>query len=359
MQKKKRVFMCTVNPSFSVHEDTKSHKPKADCSPSMIKIFILLEAFIFFTLAEPTPAQPLAMDDLNALMRLFADWYPKDPSWTYQTPACQWRGVMCFPSESVTGINVDSLHLNGTFNGTNLPSGVQSVILRNNTFSGIPILSGLPANLQHLDLGDNQFSGTPNLSGLPTGLVYLYLGYNNQFSGTPNLSGLPAGLQQLYLSQSSFSGTPNLSDLPTGLQYLCLDNNQFSGTPNLSNLPVGLQVLYLHGNQFSGTPNLSGLPTGLVYMDFSQNQFSGTPNFSGLPTGLQYLYTTFNQFCGSTPIDISCASVQVDGTCDGNGTVTFYSACTPAPTPVPPTKAPPTKTPLTPAPPTPAPKMVF
>jgi len=74
---------------------------------------------------------------------------------------------------------------------------------------------------------------------------------------------------------------------------------------------------------------------------------------------LQYLYTTFNQFCGSTPIDIPCASVQVDGTCDGNGTITFYSACTPAPTPVPPTKAPPTKTPLTPAPPTPAPKMFF
>jgi len=271
----------------------------------MLSLLLILCAFTLTTLSLSYPS------DLEAMVLLTMDWSPKDPSWTPQTPVCQWVGVTCNNQTMRVTQFIWSGHLvKGTFNTTQVPSGMQFLSLYNNQLSGTPDLSALPTYMQTLDLGDNLFTGQPNLSNLPKGMQYLYLGGNK------------------------LSGNPDLSSLPMGLQYLYLYNNQLSGTPDLSSLPDYLQTLDLRGNQLSGTPNFSYLPMYLQYLWLGSNQLSGTPNFSSLPLGMYRLDVSNNQFCGTTISQVTCTvlSLPDNTTCIKNKTsprsyIVTFPAC--------------------------------
>ena len=97
---------------------------------------------------------PLPMDDLKNLVFLTYNWTPKDPSWTINTPACQWAGVYC-TNGIVTQLSWYTRGLAGFFNGSNLPTGLQYGFFQYNRFTGNPILNSLPATLQYLSLHDN------------------------------------------------------------------------------------------------------------------------------------------------------------------------------------------------------------
>lgn len=225
-------------------------------------------------------------DDLNKMLLLTDGWPNKDPSWTNQTPACQWANVSC-TNGIVTELDWKSRGLEGFFNGSNLPTGLKYGYFDSNKFEGSPILTSLPVALLMLTLGGNLFIGTPDLGSLPGTLQVLHLNYN-QFTGNPKLKSLPANLLEMLLG-----------------------NNAFSGTPDLSSLPANLQSLDLSGSDFSP-------------------RFSGTPDLGTLPANMQYLDLRQNNFCGSTEVDISCQYLYVGGesSCDDNThTVTFKHAC--------------------------------
>jgi len=250
----------------------------------MKETIAVLALTLLSCLTQPAMAhtQPSPMNDQNDLELLIHGWTLPNGSlplsWTNNTPACQWYGVVC-TNGIVTQLDWQGLGLQGFFNGSNLPKGLTAGDFFRNALTGTPILTSLPANLLLLDLAQNGFTGTPDLTSLPASLQFLFLLHNN-LTGTPNLTSLPANMQNLDLGSNGFTGTPILSSLPVNLLSLALNNNQFSGTPDLSSLPVILEELNL--------------------------------------------YT--NKFCGSALVDISCQRVYVDGTCSA-GIATFNLPC--------------------------------
>ena len=198
--------------------------------------------------------------------------------WTQlQLDCCAATGVTC-TSQLVTGIDWRNMGLNGSINGTALPTGLQVLYLYNSLLTG-NIPTALPAGLQYLHLNNNQFTGNISMS-LPAGLQFLNFG-NNKLTGN-----IPA-------------------ELPTGLFYLYLPLNRLTGNIPTS-LPTGLQILYLYNNQLTGNIP-AALPTGLRYLYLPGNQLTGNIP-STLPAGLQYLLLYNNQLTGmlkiSYPIDL-------------------------------------------------------
>jgi len=133
--------------------------------------FVLTLLALLACLTQPAMAhnqshlvlEPSQNDDQTKMLLLISSWTPKDPSWTNQTPACQWAGVNC-TNGYVTGLDWDNRGLRGFFNGSNLPTGLQYGYFNNNLyyhgFTGTPILNSLPAGLQTLDIRNNYFCGS-------------------------------------------------------------------------------------------------------------------------------------------------------------------------------------------------------
>ena len=98
------------------------------------------------------------------------------------TPACQWKFVLCDAAGRVIQIVCNFYGLHGYANLTALPAGLTMLQMQNNNLTGTPDLTTLPAGLNNLDLIANQMTGTPNLAALPAGLQVLMLD-ENQFTG--------------------------------------------------------------------------------------------------------------------------------------------------------------------------------
>ena len=224
--------------------------------------------------------------------------------WTQlQMDCCAATGVTC-TSQMVIGIDWGDMRLNGSINGTALPTGLQFVYLYNNQITGnIPV--SFPAGLLYLILRNNQLTGNVPES-LPSGLQGLYL-YNNQLIGNIPVS-LPAGLQSLYLGGNQLMGNIPAS-LPAGLQSLVLDNNKLTGNIPES-LPSGLRYLYLYNNLLTGNISLS-LPTGLQSLGLNNNQLTGNIPLS-LPTGLQYVGLNENLLTGNIPATLPAGLQSLD-----------------------------------------------
>ncbi len=140
------------------------------------------------------------------------DWYPKDASWTADTPVCTWAGVGCTAAR-VTEFKWFKKGCTGTFNGTSLPEKMLFVDLIDNNFNGTPVLDKLPAEMFWLVIGLNNFTGTPDLTSLPQGMETMGLAVN-KLTGTPDLTKLPAGLKDLLLFDNAWCGS-------TGLDISC------------------------------------------------------------------------------------------------------------------------------------------
>ena len=95
--------------------------------------------------------------------------------WTQlQIDCCAASGVFCDGSQRVKLIHWNDMELNGTINGTAIPSNVELLWLyRNQITSSIP--SELPGGLVELYLHGNKMSG--DLPSFPSTLQHLALGY--------------------------------------------------------------------------------------------------------------------------------------------------------------------------------------
>ena len=195
------------------------------------------------------------------------------PIWTtLQTDCCTASGVTCDVSQRVTHISWRSLRLNGTINGTAIPSTLTNFELGNNKLTNA-IPNMLSPDLVYLDLSSNRLNESiPAV--LPSNITILDLADNQLSSDIPAI--LPSGLTDLYLDQNQLTGIIPIN-LPMNLQRVRLWSNRLTGGIPLV-LPNNLISFWIDGNFLSG--DLPLFPAslsfiGLGYPDETQNQFSG------------------------------------------------------------------------------------
>eukprot|EP00835_Amoeboradix_gromovi_P001328 NODE_58_length_25774_cov_0.240545.p6 type:complete len:367 gc:universal NODE_58_length_25774_cov_0.240545:12505-13605(+) len=122
----------------------------------------------------------------------------------------------------VTGFDWYRMSLNGTMNGTAIPSAMTGIYLYQNTLTGsLPVL---PSSLVSINIYGNRLNGTI-MSPLPVSMQGFSISNNYLVGGLPNP--LPPKLQELAVQVNKLSGL--VPPLPTSLTILDLGNNKFSG----------------------------------------------------------------------------------------------------------------------------------
>ena len=143
--------------------------------------------------------------------------------------------VYCDGNQRVTQIYWNSIGLNGTINGTAIPSSLTQLYLHVNAIKGnIPSL--LPSGLVHLNINSNQMSG--DLPSFPSNLQYFYLGYSgypgNHFTGSLRLN-QPIGLR----INDNWITDVVIQDSSQIYPIWCdLSNNPLLGNPNIAGLTM-------------------------------------------------------------------------------------------------------------------------
>eukprot|EP00835_Amoeboradix_gromovi_P002806 NODE_167_length_16327_cov_0.361597.p2 type:complete len:1006 gc:universal NODE_167_length_16327_cov_0.361597:258-3275(+) len=223
---------------------------------------------------------------------------------------CLSKKYITCDTKNVIKIEFEDLNLNGTINGTAIPSLTQSLKLGYNFISG-SVPENLPNSLTYLDLGCNFLSGTiPSLpenlqtlnfvnnwlngsipESLPWKLNTIYASYNYLTGILPTF--FPSTLASLQLSHNYMHG--NVPDtLPPALTYLDLQNNRLDGTLPTS-FPPKLSYINLRDNQLHGSLPFT-LPSTLLTFDVSNNFLNG--NLSIIPDTIANLRLNNNKFRG-------------------------------------------------------------
>ena len=177
---------------------------------------------------------------------------------------CASSGIVCNSQRRIVQITWNSMGLNGTINGTSIPSALQTLNLNNNQIVGA-IPTDFPRSITKLELENNQFLGNIPTT-LPPDLTYLAFGGNRLTGKIPN--SLPNNLYLLSLWGNKLSGSIPLN-LPSGLVALDVSKNQMSG--EIPSLPSTIQYLFLGhlgipGNHFTGSLKLNR-PLRLIIND--------------------------------------------------------------------------------------------
>nr|CAD1841429.1 unnamed protein product [Ananas comosus var. bracteatus] len=256
-------------------------------------------------------------------------------SWAPTNSPCNFTGVACDSTGSVSGIDLSGRGISGTLPfdslcqlpslttlslGSNHLSGALTPSLRNCTFLAhldlafnyltgtVPDLTPLN-NLRVLNISDNLFSGPfPwNSLGNLTGLVILNLG-DNGFARSPfpdvvrNLTKLTS----LRLYEANIGGEfPNWIGELAELQDLELSDNFISGSipAEIAKL-TKLTQLELYNNSFSGTlPAGFGSLSELAFFDASMNNLQGNLSELRFLTNLVSLQLFQNNFSGEVPAE--------------------------------------------------------
>ncbi|XP_049405482.1 probably inactive leucine-rich repeat receptor-like protein kinase At5g06940 isoform X2 [Solanum stenotomum] len=301
------------------------------CKPS-ISLFLSLSLSLFVVSCAMDEGDNLLRfkDSINDPLTLLSSWSK------HSTSECNWRGITCTSSSSISSINLVSFNLSGSISSSicELPNLVH-LNLANNLFNQpIPLHLSQCASLQSLNLSNNLIWGTipdqiylfqslkildfsrNHLQGrIPQGigslkhLQFLNLG-SNLLSGPFPL--ILANLTQLIildLSQNPFFLThipPDIAKL-TKLQMLFLQSSGFYGeiVPNLFQGLKSLIILDLSNNNITATlPKVGFSLPNLVSFDVSRNKLSGPfPNCICEAKGLVHLGLHTNFFNGSIPND--------------------------------------------------------
>uniref|UniRef100_A0A7N2LGW1 non-specific serine/threonine protein kinase n=2 Tax=Quercus lobata TaxID=97700 RepID=A0A7N2LGW1_QUELO len=216
-------------------------------------------------------------------------------SWVGTTP-CNWVGINCDQSGSVTHLNLSSYGLIGT--------------LHNLSFQSFP-------NLLSLDLSDNSLYGI-----IPSNICHLFKLsflnlYDNQFTGRiPSEIGKLTSLNSIDLSQNHLSGhIPQEIGQLSSLRFFALALNNLIGVipASLKNLSEVI-ILYLYENQLSGSiPQELGMLSSLTDLELFSNSLTGViPASLGNLTNLFRIVVYDNQFSGSIPQELGMLSSLTD-----------------------------------------------
>ncbi|KAJ7566169.1 hypothetical protein O6H91_02G091000 [Diphasiastrum complanatum] len=234
-----------------------------------------------------------------------SNWQQTDES------PCNWTGVSCNSSHSVTSLNLSSMNLSGViYDDIQFLTGLTSLNLSLNDFSGkFPSVISNLIRLESLDISTNQFTGAfpAGFSNLRS-LTYLSA-HDNNFTGPlpEELSSL-VGLKFLDLGGSYFDGSivEQYSNL-TVLETLKLSGNLLTGRiPASLGKLVNLRHLELGYNSYSGgIPREMGELINLEYLDLAEANVSGRiPSELGQLARCSTVFLYRNRLFGELPMEL-------------------------------------------------------
>ncbi|KAL6555634.1 hypothetical protein OROHE_007306 [Orobanche hederae] len=308
---------------------------------------LLLKTTIFFTTVHHVIA-----DDAAVMAQLAKSISPIPSGWTGSN-FCKWQGVNCDSSNRVTSINLSSRSLSGAIpSELNQLSGLKSLSLQRNHFSGpLPALTNL-ASLEQVYLDENNFNSIPpdflsgltslqsfsinNNTNLPAWTIPVTLKDSSSLTSfiaskanvvgeIPDIFESLPNFQTLRLSYNNMTGPLPPSFVKSGIQTLWLNNQMtgFLGPLYILGAMTQLQVAWLHSNRYSGPiPDLSActeltdlqlrdnsltgvIPDSLTKLPKLQNAALQNNKFQGpmpsFPRGVQVNLGTTNSFCLSSP----------------------------------------------------------
>jgi len=238
-------------------------------------------------------------------------------SWAGDSP-CNWFGISCDQSASVTNISLSNSSLRGTLNSlrfSSFPNLIELTLSYNSLYGYVPSHIGILSNLSTLDLSFNNISGNipPEIGNLVS-LTILALS-SNRLTGTipTSLENLKS-LSILYLWNNSLFGPITfIGNLTRSLTSLALSSNKLTGIipTSLGNLK-SLSLLNLADNNLFGPipPEMNNL-THLYMFQIYYNRLSGNlPQDVCLGGLLQYFGAMDNYFTGPIPKSLrNCSSL--------------------------------------------------
>ncbi|MCH88064.1 putative receptor protein kinase TMK1-like, partial [Trifolium medium] len=251
-------------------------------------------------------------DEANYMSDLFKALNPTPMGWSNKTHYCEWKGVSCDSTRSVTSIKLPSSSLTGTLPpNINTLTNLTHVDLHNNSLNGpLPEFNRLFL-LQTVSLGHNNFTSVPDdcfqyLSDLKT------LNLSNNLNLYPwvfplsNLASSSKSLDSLDLEATNMIGSldPDTFDWFPNLQTFIISHNKIDGL-----LPESLgksSVRYLRlnsqrGHMFWGTIEVISTMSNLSQAWLHENSFAGLiPNLSNC-TNLFDLQLHSNILSGFVP----------------------------------------------------------
>ncbi|XP_034887743.1 uncharacterized protein [Populus alba] len=237
-------------------------------------------------------------------------------SWAGDSP-CNWFGISCDKSGSVSNISLSNSSLRGTLNSlrfSSFPNLIELTLSYNSLYGSVPSHIGNLSNLSFLDLSFNNLSGNipPEIGNLKS-LTILGLSCNKLTGTIPTLENLKS-LSMLVLWNNSLSGPIIfIGNLMKTLTVLDLSSNKLTGTipPSLGNLK-SLSLLDLADNNLFGLipPEMNNL-THLYMFLIYYNRLSGNlPQDVCLGGLLQYFAAMDNYFTGPIPKSLrNCSSL--------------------------------------------------
>ncbi|XP_052188919.1 MDIS1-interacting receptor like kinase 2-like isoform X1 [Diospyros lotus] len=257
----------------------------------------LVPAMALLVLASSsyTTAASLSNDEAAALLRWKASLENQSqsllPSWDVGSnhSYCNWTGIGCDNTSSITHIILNSVDLTGTlfsFSFSSFPHLIRFELHNNSFYGSIPAQIGNLSKLYYIDFSSNHFIGkVPSELGSLRNLQCLYL-HKNNFSGSiPQELGMLTLIWDLQLSKNNLTGP-----IPTSIW-------------NLSNL----DRLILSKNHLSSSiPTLIGNLSKLTSLRLSRNKLSGPiPHSLGNLNSLTQLVLFNNKLSGPIPSELA------------------------------------------------------
>ncbi|GAB4843823.1 hypothetical protein Ancab_013785 [Ancistrocladus abbreviatus] len=313
---------------------------------------LLLSLSLTFPLLILTSALVSEPDVLLAFKSTIKDPSNSLSSWSKTSAVhhCNWTGITCTATLSVTSVNLHSLnlsgdlspsicqlpslsHLNVAGNSFNQPiplhlsqcTSLKTLNLSNNLIWGsIPDQISQFVSLESLDFSRNHVEGKiPESIGFLKGLKVLNLGSNLLSGNIPLVFGNFSDLLILDLSQNPFLVSEIPSDIGNleKLEQILLQNSGFyGGIPESFVGLKNLRVLDLSQNNLTGdiSQTLGFSLKSLVSFDVSANKLTGSFPSEGLWAlpKIKLIRAETNRFSGEVPDSISMAAqleqVQID-----------------------------------------------
>ena len=249
---------------------------------------------------------------------------------TLNNDCCTENGVYCDARPRVTDIDWAWYRLNGTLDGTAIPSTLTRLTLNGNKITGpIPTFAN---GIQWMNLDGNYLSG--NLPAFPSSLAGIYLGWiagpGNHLTGTlsmyqPKIIYIndnlisdvvitsTASLTDCNLSFNPLLSSPNLLGLSmctkNGLYLPSVLSTISTDCPNVINLAKGLNLEYQQPSLMTQLQTNCCDSNGIIcdnnrkvkYIYWGNMGLNGFLNGSAIPSTTIYIDLYGNQLTGSIP----------------------------------------------------------